>query len=135
MDSVESEGEDGDGGSIVNVSSIAASQASPIEMIYGAAKAGMHNLTKSFARAFAPKVRVNCIMPGFINTPMAIETIIGKTGIDRAELIRMRDSAVPMGKMGDAWDVAYAALFLASEEAKFVTGVSLTVDGGQCLKS
>jgi NAD(P)-dependent dehydrogenase (short-subunit alcohol dehydrogenase family) len=66
---------------------------------------------------------------------MAIETIVDRSGMDRADLISMRDSAVPMNHMGDAWDVAYAALFLASDEAKFITGIALTVDGGQALKS
>ena len=66
-----------------------------------------------------------------MNTPMAIEGYVA-TGRDREELIQSRDASVPLGKkMGSAWDVANAALFLASDEAKFITGVNLPVDGGQ----
>ena len=71
-------------------------------------------------------------MPGLMNTPMAIEGISKARGIPKQELIRQRDARVPLcGKMGTAWDVAYAALFLASDEARFITGVILPVDGGQ----
>jgi NAD(P)-dependent dehydrogenase (short-subunit alcohol dehydrogenase family) len=71
-------------------------------------------------------------MPGLMNTPMAIEGISRALGVDREALIRQRDAQVPLlGKMGTAWDVAYAALFLASDEARFITGVALAVDGGQ----
>ena len=71
-------------------------------------------------------------MPGLMNTPMAIETISSVRGIDRETLVRERDAQVPLGaKMGSAQDIAHAALFLASDEAKFITGVVLPVDGGQ----
>jgi len=71
-------------------------------------------------------------MPGLMNTPMAIEGISKARGVPKEDLIRQRDASVPLGsKMGTAWDVAYAALFLASDEAKFITGVMLPVDGGQ----
>jgi len=74
-------------------------------------------------------------MPGLMNTPMAIEGISKSRGVQKEELIKARDSAVPLkGGMGSAWDTAYAALFLASEEAKFITSVILPVDGGQCAK-
>ena len=77
-------------------------------------------------------IRANCILPGLINTPMAIEGISKSKDQDRDALIAARDKAVPLnGKMGTAWDVAYAALFLASDEAGFITGVNLPVDGGQ----
>jgi NAD(P)-dependent dehydrogenase (short-subunit alcohol dehydrogenase family) len=67
-----------------------------------------------------------------MNTPMAIEGISRARGIPKEDLIRTRDASVPLGaKMGTAWDVAYAALFLASDEAKFITGIILPVDGGQ----
>jgi NAD(P)-dependent dehydrogenase (short-subunit alcohol dehydrogenase family) len=70
-----------------------------------------------------------------MNTPMAIEGISAARGIDREQLITERDAAVPLGhKMGTAWDVAYASLFLASDEAKFITGVLLPVDGGQSVR-
>ena len=74
----------------------------------------------------------NAILPGLMNTPMAIEGISKSRGIPREDLISQRDKSVPLGgKMGTAWDVAFAALFLASDEAKFITGVMLPVDGGQ----
>ena len=71
-------------------------------------------------------------MPGFMNTPMAIEGISRYRGINKEELIKERSSRVPLkGGMGSGWDTAYAALFLASDEAKFITGALLPVDGGQ----
>jgi NAD(P)-dependent dehydrogenase (short-subunit alcohol dehydrogenase family) len=70
-----------------------------------------------------------------IDTPMAIEGISASRGIDRDELVAARNKSVPLrGKMGSAWDVANAALFLASDEAGFITGIHLRVDGGQGLK-
>jgi NAD(P)-dependent dehydrogenase (short-subunit alcohol dehydrogenase family) len=67
-----------------------------------------------------------------MNTPMAIEGISEATGVPKETLIQQRDAMVPLGgKMGTAWDVAHAALFLASDEARFITGVALPVDGGQ----
>ena len=80
-------------------------------------------------------IRVNAILPGLMNTPMAIEGISAARGIGREQLIAERDASVPLGRqMGTAWDVARAALFLASDEARFVTGVLLPVDGGQSLR-
>jgi len=119
-------------GAIVNISSIAAVCATPI-VAYKASKAGVNAYTQSLAVGNAKHgIRANVIMPGLMNTPMAIEGISGATGIPKEELIRQRDAQVPLGaKMGTAWDVAYAALFLASDEARFITGVALAVDGGQ----
>ncbi|RJP18443.1 MAG: SDR family oxidoreductase [Candidatus Abyssobacteria bacterium SURF_5] len=124
-------------GAIVNISSLAAVRCAPYPYVaYTASKAGVNGLTRDIAMQYAHRgVRCNCIMPGFINTPMAIEAILERTGMDRDDLIRMRNTAVPMNHMGDAWDVAYAALFLASDEAKFITGTAIVVDGGQSLKS
>ncbi len=113
---------DGDGGSIVNVSSIAASQASPIEMIYGAAKAGMHSLTKSFARAFAPKVRVNCIMPG------PFMTDISKAW--SPAMIEGLNRTIPLGRGGEPDEIVGAALYFASDASRYTTGSILKVDGG-----
>jgi NAD(P)-dependent dehydrogenase (short-subunit alcohol dehydrogenase family) len=120
------------GGSIVNVSSIAAVCATPI-VAYKVSKAGINAYTQSLAVGNAKHgIRANVIMPGLMNTPMAIEGISSALGIAREDLIRQRDAQVPLrGKMGTAWDVAYAALFLASDEARFITGVALPVDGGQ----
>jgi NAD(P)-dependent dehydrogenase (short-subunit alcohol dehydrogenase family) len=119
-------------GSIVNVSSIAAVCSTGI-VAYKASKAGVNAYTQSLAIGNARYgIRANVVMPGLMNTPMAIEGISRALGIPKHELIRQRDAQVPLGgKMGTAWDVAYAALFLASDEARFITGVALAVDGGQ----
>ena len=122
-------------GTIVNVSSIAAVSAYPM-LAYKVTKAAVNALTAQLAMTNAEYgIRVNAIMPGLMNTPMAIEGIARATGMDKEELIRRRDARVPLGrKMGTAWDVAHAALFLASEEARFITGAILPVDGGQSLR-
>jgi len=120
------------GGAIVNISSIAAVCATPI-VAYKASKAAINAYTQSLAVGNAKHgIRANVIMPGLMNTPMAIEGIAAATGVDRQKLIELRDAQVPLGgRMGTAWDVAWAALFLASDEARFITGVALAVDGGQ----
>ena len=112
----------GEGGSIINVSSIASLAPSPVEVPYGAAKAGVNNLTESLARAYAPKVRVNCIVPGLI------ETSVTQRG-DPEELEALR-AATPLRRLGKPRDVANAALFLASDEADHITGQLLAVSGG-----
>ncbi len=124
------------GGAIVNISSVAAIRCAPYPMLpYTASKAGVNGFTRSVAMQYAHQgIRVNCIMPGLINTPMAIEGISERLGMEKADLIRLRDAAVPMNHMGEAWDVAHAALFLVSHEAKYITGVCIPVDGGLCLK-
>ena len=117
-------------GVLINISSIAAITSTPM-LAYRSSKAGMNALTQSIAVNYAKKgIRANVIMPGLMNTPMAIEGISRATGVDRDELIRQREKRVPLkGGMGSAWDVAYAALFLASDEARFISGVLLPVDG------
>jgi len=123
------------GGSIVNVSSLAAIAPAGI-IAYEVSKAGVNKLTTSTAAANARhNIRCNAIMPGLIDTPMAIENI-ARARRETVEAIRAaRDARVPLGgKMGTAWDVAYAALFLASDEARFVTGVVLPVDGGMSVR-
>jgi NAD(P)-dependent dehydrogenase (short-subunit alcohol dehydrogenase family) len=119
-------------GSIVNISSIAAVCSTGI-VAYKTSKAGVNAYTQSLAVGNAKYgIRANAIMPGLMNTPMAIEGISEARGVPREELIRQRDAQVPLGgRMGSAWDVAHAALFLASDEARFITGVMLPVDGGQ----
>jgi NAD(P)-dependent dehydrogenase (short-subunit alcohol dehydrogenase family) len=123
------------GGSIVNISSGAAVCAVSM-LAYKSSKAGVNALTHSIAMQYASRgIRVNTIMPGLMNTPMAIEGISRSRGIKKEELINARNSRVPLkGGMGSGWDTAYAALFLASDEAKFVTAAVLPVDGGQCAK-
>jgi len=119
-------------GAIVNISSVAAVAAVSM-LAYKTSKAGVNALTHSIAMKYAKKgIRVNAIMPGLMNTPMAIEGISGRGRVTRQELIDERNTRVPLkGGMGSGWDTAYAALFLVSDEAKFVTGVIMPVDGGQ----
>jgi len=124
-------------GAIVNVSSLAAirfSHSYPL-LAYSASKGGVNSLTQSIAMQYASKgIRANVVMPGLIWTPMAIDDPVRRFGLDKDEYVRMRGETVPMKRMGEAWDVAYAALFLASDEAKYVTGVILPVDGGLACK-
>ena len=120
-------------GAVINVSSLAAVAASIDLTAYKVSKAGLNALTQVTAIANARYgIRVNAIQPGLIETPMAIESLAQRQGISKEALIRERNARVPLGgKMGTAWDVAHAALFLASDEARFITGVLLPVDGGQ----
>jgi NAD(P)-dependent dehydrogenase (short-subunit alcohol dehydrogenase family) len=119
-------------GAITNVSSLASVAGATGMVAYKTSKAALNALTQTLALANARYgIRANAILPGLINTPMAIEGISAARGISREELVAQRDRAVPMGHMGTAWDVANAALFLASDEARFITGVLLPVDGGQ----
>lgn len=118
-------------GSIVNVSSLAA-RAGGIQVAYEVSKAAVNRLTTSTAQSQARYgIRCNAIQPGLMDTPMAVAGIAGASGRSQAEVRAERDARVPLGgKMGTAWDTAYAALFLASDEAKFITGAVLPVDGG-----
>lgn len=117
-------------GSIVNISSMAARSAYPY-IGYKTTKAGVISLTENVAMANARYgIRANVILPGLMNTPMAIEPRVA-AGTPREEVIASRDRQVPLGrKMGTGWDIAYASLFLHSDEAAFITGVALPVDGG-----
>lgn len=119
-------------GSVINISSVAA-VCSTTFLAYKTSKAGVNAMTQQLAIANAKRgVRVNAVMPGLMDTPMAIEGISAATGMDQDELRRQRDAMVPLRKtMGTAWDVAHAVVFLASDEARFITGVCLPVDGGQ----
>lgn len=127
------------GGSIVNISSIAAIRYTGVPYsTYYATKAAMNHLTKTTAVQYAPKgIRINTVLPGLMKTPM-VEKSTGLAGEyakgDVEEMWKIRDSQCPMGHMGDAWDVAHACLFLASDESRYVTGLELVVDGGITLK-
>ena len=128
------------GGSIINISSIASIRHLGISYVtYGASKAAMNQMTKTTAVQFArDHVRVNCILPGLMKTPMVAHSAglaASYSAGDVEAMWRARDAQVPMGHMGDAWDVANAALFLASDESKYVTGIELIVDGGITVKS
>jgi NAD(P)-dependent dehydrogenase (short-subunit alcohol dehydrogenase family) len=127
------------GGSIINISSIASIRHLGISYVtYGTTKAAMNQMTRTTAVEFAAKnIRVNAILPGLMKTPM-VEHSAGLAASyakgDVEAMWRARDAQVPMGHMGDAFDVANAALFLASDESKYVTGIELVVDGGITLK-
>jgi len=118
-------------GAIVNVSSIAAIRWTGYPYAaYYAAKAAVNNFTMGLALQYAKDgIRANAVMPGLMNTPLIHQQISGQYK-DAEDMVRARDAACPMGRMGTAWDVARAALFLASDEAAYITGVSLPVDGG-----
>ncbi len=121
-------------GSIVNLSSIAAHRWTGIPYAtYYATKGAIIPLSRSIALEYAAKgIRCNTISPGLMKTPMVTEGLSAAYGDegDLDNLIAIRDAQCPTGKMGDAWDVAYAALYLASDEAKYVTAHDLVVDGG-----
>lgn len=119
------------GGAILNISSLAGI-AGGFQVAYEVSKAAVNRLTAGVAQANAARgVRCNAIAPGLMDTPMAVAGIAGATGQSIADVRAARDKRVPLGgKMGTGWDTAYAALFLVSDEARFVTGVVLPVDGG-----
>jgi NAD(P)-dependent dehydrogenase (short-subunit alcohol dehydrogenase family) len=118
-------------GVIITISSIAALEKYPY-VAYKATKAGLVAFTQQVAVQNAEfGVRANVILPGLMDTPMAVETRARASGKSRAEIAAARDARVPLRhRMGTAWDVANAALFLASDEANFITGIALPVDGG-----
>ena len=118
-------------GVIITISSVAAWELYP-NVVYKATKAGMIAFTQQVAIQNAEYgMRANVILPGLMDTPMAVDTRARHSGKSRAEVAAERDARVPLRhKMGTAWDVANAALFLASDEANFITGVALPVDGG-----
>jgi NAD(P)-dependent dehydrogenase (short-subunit alcohol dehydrogenase family) len=122
-------------GSIVNISSAAAFNNYPY-VGYKTSKAAVVALTQHVAiRNAAYGVRANVILPGLMNTPTAVERRMKKFGLSYEQVVAERNKEVPLRhKMGTAWDVAYAAAFLASDEADFITGVALPVDGGQSVQ-
>jgi len=122
-------------GVILTISSVAAWENYPY-VAYKATKAGLIAFTQQVAiQNAAYGIRANAILPGLMDTPMAVDTRARVSGRSRAEVAAERDARVPLrGKMGTAWDVANAALFLASDEAAFITGVALPVDGGALAK-
>jgi NAD(P)-dependent dehydrogenase (short-subunit alcohol dehydrogenase family) len=125
------------GGSIINISSMAAIDHSvPSLFLYTVSKAGVNSLTRCLARQFADKgIRVNGIMPGLIDSPMVYhqEGVAPVWGSDIEKMRKARNEKAPMKRMGEPWDVAYTALFLVSEEAKYITGQIIAVDGGLTL--
>mgnify|MGYP003584256781 CR=1 FL=1 len=121
-------------GSIINVSSTASLAARPT-VTYKTSKGAVNAFTQHLAMENAAHgVRANAILPGLIDTPMAIERRAQERGVSRDVVRAEREALVPMQRMGTGWDVAHAAVFLASEEARYVTGVLLPVDGGLLCK-
>jgi NAD(P)-dependent dehydrogenase (short-subunit alcohol dehydrogenase family) len=120
-------------GAIVNIASVSGIRWLGVPYIsYAATKAAVIQFTRVVALQYARSgIRANSILPGMMNTPMVhAAEVIAAYGGSAEEMVRRRDEQCPMGRMGDAWDVAYAALFLASDEAKYITGTELVVDGG-----
>jgi NAD(P)-dependent dehydrogenase (short-subunit alcohol dehydrogenase family) len=126
------------GGSIVNVSSIAAIRHLNVPTaVYAAAKGGLNAFTHNIALQYARhRVRANTVLPGYIDTPFITRPVGGKPSYEHkgfctaAEYHAARNAVVPLGRMGTGWDVAYAALFLASDESSYITGTEIVVDGG-----
>ena len=122
-------------GAIVNVSSLAAVASAGALTAYRLSKAGVNTLTTSLAFTNAKYgLRVNAIMPGFVVTPMGVDAAARAMGIDRDDYAARRAAQVPLGRQGTAWDIAAAAVFLASDDAEWITGVILPVDGGQSIR-
>ena len=121
-------------GAIVNISSLAAIRWTGYPYAsYYASKAAVNQFTQALAVEYAAKgIRANVIMPGLMDTPHVQKAIAGYHG-DAAEMAAKRAAMVPMKRQGDGWDVAWAAVFLASDQAKFITGVCLPVDGGHSI--
>jgi NAD(P)-dependent dehydrogenase (short-subunit alcohol dehydrogenase family) len=125
-------------GVVVNVGSIGGLRHLGHDHVgYSASKAGLVQFTRQIAVRYAPHgIRCNTVIPGMIDTPLLEHRVSRQKG--RADLATLRKDAVtrvPLGRRGDAWDVAYAALFLASDEAKYVTGTEILVDGGLMARS
>jgi NAD(P)-dependent dehydrogenase (short-subunit alcohol dehydrogenase family) len=125
-------------GAIVNIASIAAHRWTGANYAsYYATKGGVVALSRAIALEFAAKgIRCNSVSPGLMNTPMVHHDLTGAYGAegDVENLIRVRDAQCPMGHMGTGWDTAYACLYLASDEARYVTAHDLVVDGGLIAK-
>ena len=124
-------------GAIINISSIAGIRSTGISYLaYNTTKGAILPFTRSIAVEYAPKgIRANCILPGLMDTPLIYETVLDAYSAgDIQEMQRIRNEQIPLGRMGDAWDVAHAAVYLASDEAKHVTGAELVIDGGLTCK-
>jgi NAD(P)-dependent dehydrogenase (short-subunit alcohol dehydrogenase family) len=118
-------------GAIINISSIAGIRGTGQNFVsYAASKAAVNHFTRAVAMQYAAKnIRANVILPGLMDTPRIYRHMIAHFS-SVEEMRRKRAEAVPMKRMGDAWDIAWASVFLASDEARYITGVELCVDGG-----
>ena len=120
-------------GAIVNISSINAIRTLPaLSLPYAVSKAGVIAFTRDVAVEYAAKgIRVNAVLPGMMATPFVVAALTDAYGGDVEAMMQRRDSLCPTGKQGEGWDVAHLALFLASDEARYITGESVVVDGAQ----
>jgi len=125
----------GRGGAIINVSSVASIRWSPVPYFsYHTSKAALNHMTRVIARQYArDHIRCNVILLGMMDTPHIRTYYHDKSPDEVEKIMRQRDAHCPMGKQGTAWDAAHAALFLASDEARYITGAALVVDGGLTL--
>ena len=123
-------------GSIINISSLAAIRYAGFPQVsYAASKGAVIAMTQNIALQYAPHgIRANCVLPGLMNTPTIVKPLQAAYGGDYEAMIETRNAQSPTKRMGVGWDVAYAALFLASDEANYVNGVALPVDGGLAMK-
>ncbi|MEM9881149.1 MAG: SDR family NAD(P)-dependent oxidoreductase, partial [Pseudomonadota bacterium] len=120
------------GGAIINTSSIADRRWLDVPFApYASAKAGIVQFTQTLALEYAPfGIRANVIVPGFMDTPTIVASYNDVVSGEIEAMKARRNAAVPLGHMGDAWDIARAAAFLASDDARYITGIDLVVDGG-----
>jgi len=121
------------GGAIVNISSINAIRTLPaLSLPYAVSKAGIIAFTRDVAVEYAAKgIRANAVLPGMMATPFVVGALTGAYGGDVEAMMERRDALCPTGKQGEGWDVAHLSLFLASDEAKYITGAAVVVDGAQ----
>jgi NAD(P)-dependent dehydrogenase (short-subunit alcohol dehydrogenase family) len=125
------------GGAIVNIASTSGLRwTGAAQVAYAATKAGVIQLTRVVAVQYAPKgIRVNCVVPGQLHTPMVETRLAGqRAGGDVDALLKERLARIPLGFAGDGRDTANAVLFLASDEARFITGTEIVVDGGMTIR-
>ena len=120
------------GGSIVNISSVAGLRyIGKPQVGYSASKAALIQMTKTTAVIEAKKnIRLNCVVPGLMHTPLVERLAKKYADGDYEGFVKRRHNQVPIGRMGESWDVAHAVLFLCSDEAKYITGTEIIVDGG-----
>jgi NAD(P)-dependent dehydrogenase (short-subunit alcohol dehydrogenase family) len=123
------------GGAIVNVASIAATVSASGSAAYAASKSGILGFSRQLAVELAPTIRVNCVSPGYMRTPMSTGERSGLSVDDQQSRMEQFASKAPMGRVGEVDDIASAILYLASEDASFVTGDELVVDGGHLARS
>ena len=125
---------EGRGGAIVNVSSIASKSftvGGRVHVAYAASKAGLETFSRATAIAYVKQgIRVNTVVVGMMHTPLVAHRLTRQLGTSAEELAAKRNAMIPMGRMGNAWDIAHAVLFLASDEAGYITATEIVVDGG-----